>query len=115
LTQDTQICYNSTMPRWIPIRDAAHLAGVSRDFIERRVARGEIASKSGKRKGSAGKAPTLVDLDDVLDAKESKEYTKAREAFGYFEEGRSYKWIAQHMGGIKVASARRLVERGRKG
>lgn len=104
------------MPRWIPIRDAAHLVGTYRDFIERRVARGEIASKPNpeKRKGGAGKAPTLVDLDDVLDAKESKGYTKAREAFGYFEEGRSYKWIAQHMGGIKVASARRLVERGRK-
>lgn len=104
------------MPRWIPIRDAAHLVGVSKEFIRGRVAVGEIASKPNpeKRKGSAGKAPTLVDLDDVLDAKESKEYTKAREALGYHKEGRSYKWIAQHMGGIKVASARRLVERGRK-
>lgn len=104
------------MPRWIPIRDAAHLVGVSKEFIRGRVAVGEIASKPNpeKRKGSAGKAPTLVDLDDVLDAKEAKGYTKAREALGYFEEGRSYKWIAQHMGGIKVASARRLVERGRK-
>lgn len=54
----------------------------------------------------------VIDMEDLKMVK--SRYRRSQEALDYHRQGKSFEWIAEHMGNIKVKSAQRLVRNAKK-